>query len=188
MKFSVTLKINQQNSFMKKLFALPSIFVLIGLFTFLSTSAQQANRPSPGASASGKIGDATINVSYSSPAVKERTVWGDLVPYGKVWRAGANEATTIEVNKDVMVQGQTLPAGKYSLFLIPTEKDWTVVFNKVADQWGAYNYKESDDVLRVIATPGKSKTMNERLVYQVNGKGVVFAWENIELPIAITKK
>ncbi|WP_167856456.1 DUF2911 domain-containing protein [Hymenobacter metallicola] len=132
-----------------------------------ATSAAPAAKPapaSPAATATGKAGAATVTIKYSSPSVKGRSVYGGLVPYGKVWRAGANEATTVEFSKDVTVQGQKLPAGTYAFFVIPTEKDWTVIFNKTAKQWGAFKYDEKQDALRVTATPRKAATMTESLV------------------------
>jgi hypothetical protein len=148
----------------------------------------KASRPSPPATASGKIDGANITINYSSPSVKGRNVWdpsGSLAPYGKVWRAGANEATTFETDKEIKVEGKTLPAGKYGFFAIPGEKEWTVIFNKTANQWGAFKYDQAQDQLRVMAKPRKSAKMNERLAYDVTGKSVVLKWENVELPIAI---
>ncbi|MCB2409247.1 DUF2911 domain-containing protein [Hymenobacter lucidus] len=162
------------------------------LYTSLSwaqtTPTAPAAKPapaSPAATATGKIGAATVTVKYSSPSVKGRQIYGGLVPYGQVWRAGANEATTVEFSKDVMVQGKKLPAGTYAFFAIPTEKDWTVIFNKTAKQWGAFKYDEKQDALRVTATPRKAATMTEGLVYEVTKDGLVLRWENLELPVAI---
>jgi len=95
-----------------------------------------------------------INVNYSRPYHKGRKLFGyenALVPFGQVWRTGANEATEIEINKDVEIYGQKLAAGRYTLFSIPNEITWTLIFNKDLDQWGAFNYEEADDVLRVNA-------------------------------------
>jgi hypothetical protein len=171
---------------MKKVFSLSPLFLLFGFLLSLSVSAQeQQNRPSPAATATGKIGDANITIAYSSPSVKGRTIWGDLVPYGKVWRAGANEATTFETDKDVKVEGKTLPAGKYAFFVIPTEKDWTVIFNKTPNQWGAYKYDEKQDALRVEVKPKKSKELNERLKYNVEKDGFTLLWENMEVPVKV---
>ena len=116
--------------------------------------AQSAAKPSPAATATGKIGATDVTVNYSSPGVKGRKIFGGLETYGKVWRAGANEATTVEFGKAVMVEGKALPAGKYGFFVIPAESgQWTVIFNKVANQWGAYKYDEKQDALRVLVTP-----------------------------------
>ena len=163
---------------------------MVGVLFSLATWAQgdKANRPSPPATASGKVNGATITINYGSPSVKGRPVWdasSTLAPYGKVWRSGANEATTFETDKDVTVEGKTLAAGKYGFFTIPGEKEWTIIFNKVANQWGAFKYDQGQDALRVMAKPAKSAQMNERLVYDVTGKGVVLRWENVELPITI---
>ena len=151
--------------------------------TMPATTAKEA-KPSPAATATGKLGATNVTVNYSSPAVKGRTIWGGLEPYGKVWRAGANEATTVEFSKAVTVEGKPLPAGKYAFFLIPTEKQWTVIFNKVPNQWGAFKYDEKQDALRVTVMPRKAE-MNERLVYAVTPTGLVMRWDKLEIPVAI---
>jgi hypothetical protein len=163
----------------------------LGLTLFAATSAcAQGEKASPAATATGKISDANITISYSSPAVKARKIWGDLVPYDKAWRAGANGATTFETDKAITVEGKSLPAGKYSLFFIPGEKEWQVIFNSEAGQWGIKrtgeaNFDPAKNVLTVTAKPGASSTMNERLLYQVTGRGFILKWENLELPVAI---
>ena len=172
---------------MKHTRILNSIALLfVCLFVSTAAWAQNSNaaKPSPAAEATGKVGDATVTINYSSPSVKGREVWGGLVPYGKVWRAGANEATTVTVDKDVMVEGKTLPAGTYSFYTIPGEDEWTVIFNKTAKQWGT-QYDEKQDALRVTAKPQKAASMNERLAYEVTDKGMVLRWENMELPVAM---
>jgi hypothetical protein len=167
---------------------------LAGVLITMMTWAQgdKANRPSPPATASGKIKDATITINYSSPSVKGRQVWdpsGTLAPYGKAWRAGANEATIFETDKDIKVEGKTLPAGKYSLFAIPDQKEWKIIFNSQTGQWGIKrggeaNRDPANDVLTVSVKPATAP-MTERLVYNVTGKGVVLKWETVEVPIAI---
>lgn len=169
--------------------------LLLTLAGFLITSllwaqADKSNRPSPPATASGKIKDANITINYSSPAVKGRKIFGDLVPYGQVWRAGANEATLFETDKEIKVEGKTLPAGKYSLYAIPGEKEWTIIFNKQTGQWGvkrggATSRDEAQDALTVQVKPKKTSGMNERLAYDVNNKGFVLRWENVEVPVSI---
>ena len=149
------------------------------------TDAATEAKPSPAATVKGKIGAADVTVNYSSPAVKGRKIWGGLEPYGKVWRAGANEATTVEFSKAVTVEGKALPAGKYSFFVIPTEKQWTVIFNKEPNQWGAYKYDQKLDALRVMVTPRKASALAERLAYDVTPKGLTLRWENVEMPLAI---
>lgn len=157
---------------------------LLALLVTTTTAWSQGNRPSPAATATGKIGDAAISINYSSPAVKERKVWGELVPYGKVWRAGANAATVFETTKDIQVEGKTLAAGKYSLFALPGETEWKIIFNSQTGQWGT-QYDATKDVLAVNVKPAASATMNERLLYDVTGKGFVLKWDKLEIPVSI---
>jgi hypothetical protein len=163
--------------------------LLLALATF--SFAQDKKAPaSPPATTTGKIGNATVTIKYSSPGVKGREVWGQLVPYGQVWRTGANEATTITFDKDLAVEGQTLKAGTYALFTIPTEKEWTVIFNKTDKQWGAFKYEEAQDALRVKAKPMPAKEMNERLKFDIEAKGknagtIIMKWEKLQVPVAV---
>ena len=168
------------------------VMALAGLLMTSTLWAQgdKASRPSPPATATGKIKDATITINYSSPSVKGRQIFGNLVPYGQVWRAGANEATIFETNKDVKVEGKTLPAGKYSLYAIPGEKEWTIIFNKQTGQWGvkrggATSRDEAQDALTVKVKPKKSSSMTQRLAYDINDKGFFLRWENVEVPVSI---
>lgn len=163
-----------------------SLLLILALaFNVSMAQDNPASRPSPPATASGKINAATITINYGSPSVKGRKIWGELVPYDKVWRAGANEATTFETDKDIKVEGKTLPAGKYGFFVIPGENEWTIIFNKVSNQWGAFKYDSTQDALRVTVKPRKSEKMNESLAYNVSDKGFVLRWENLEVPVAI---
>lgn len=146
--------------------------------TTVAVLAQEdkSKRPSPPAKVSETINGKTITIDYAQPAAKGRNVWdskGSLAPYGKVWRTGANEATVFETSKDLTVEGKALPAGKYALFTIPGEKEWTVIFNKKADQWGAYDYKESDDALRVKVPAKKAPMTMERFTIKLDKKGTV---------------
>lgn len=171
---------------MKRIHFLQMLSVLsLGLFMSFSSCAQ--NPPaSPAATANGKIGDANITINYSSPSVKGRKIFGGLEPYDKVWRAGANQATTFETDKSITVEGKTLPAGKYAFFVIPKENaDWTVIFNKTHNQWGAFKYDQAQDALRVDVKPRKAAALNERLAYAVENNGIVLRWENVEVPVAI---
>ncbi len=167
----------------------PAFRLLLLVLSFLATTqafAQDKTAPaSPPATATGKIGNTAVTVVYSSPAVKGRPIWGQLVPYGQVWRSGANDATTITFDKPVTVEGKPLAAGTYSLFTIPTEKQWTMIFNKTAKQWGAYKYDDKQDALRVTVTPQKAITPAERLMYDVTPTGLTLRWENMRVPVAI---
>lgn len=153
------------------------------LFCVTAFAQLDLPRKSPKASISYTVGLTNITVDYSSPAVNERTIWGQLVPLDKVWRAGANEATTIEFSTDAKIEGNhELPAGKYSFFFIPKAGDkWTAIFNRVTDQWGAYSYNEEEDQLRVEVTVKTTKVNQERLEFsivdQAMDKGYIrFAW------------
>lgn len=150
------------------------------------------------------VGDAKISIVYHRPNVKARKIWGCetkdvipiannlypcLVPYGQVWRAGANENTTIEFSRDVTINGQSLPAGKYGFHIIPTKTDWTLIFNKDNDEWGSFTYDEKKDALRVKITPVKS-SMQETLLYEIedvttNSARVALRWEKIAIPFTV---
>jgi pimeloyl-ACP methyl ester carboxylesterase len=127
------------------------------------------------------VGSAEIRMMYGRPAVKERRVWGELVPYGHVWRAGANEATTFIVNREVRIEGHAIAAGAYTFFVIPGETEWTVILNRVPRQWGAFNYNPAFDALRFSVKPQEAPHQ-EYLQYTIqpaagNGAVVALAWE-----------
>lgn len=133
-------------------------------------------RTSPDKGVYQKIGFTEVEVRYGSPSAKERDIWGSLVPYNVVWRAGANNATTIEFSTAVKVDGKSLTAGKYAFFLIPREQDkWTAIFNKTHDQWGAFKYDETQDALRVEVQPrydvNQSALWWEELKYSIHNQG-----------------
>jgi len=143
-------------------------------------------RVSPPASVNGNINGANISIHYSSPSVKGRKIWGGLVPYDTVWRAGANEATTFETDKDIKIAHKQLPAGKYGFFLVPKEKGkWVAIFNNVPNQWGAFKYDESKDQLRVEVKATDLKEEQETLIYKITSKGALLNWEkrSVFMPI-----
>lgn len=125
-----------------------------------------------------------VVIEFGRPSVKDRKVWGGLVPYDRVWRTGADECTTITLSGDLDVEGQTLAAGTYGLFTIPGESQWTVIFNTVADQWGSFNYDESKDALRVQVEP-RSADFVETLDFEIEGSEVVLRWEELAVPISL---
>lgn len=132
------------------------------------------------------VGEAALTVNYGSPSVKGRTIWGGLEKYDEVWRAGANEATTFETSADIMVEGQPLAAGKYSLFIIPTkEGNWTAIFNGVAEQWGAYEYDAAKDVLRVEVAPVFVEDTKESLDYMMADGKLTMRWAKVAVGIDI---
>jgi hypothetical protein len=160
-----------------------SIVVLLFVFALFqvdTVSAQDKKPLSPKETVKAKIGGTNVEIVYSRPSSRGRTMIGGNEPYGQVWRTGANEATTIEFDKAVKIQGKDLPAGKYALFTIPGEKEWTIIFNKEHKQWGAYNYKQSEDALRVTVPAKKPKSFVETLTISVEKDDVIVAWENSE--------
>jgi Protein of unknown function (DUF2911) len=168
------------------------VLAFAGMFMTSLIWAQddKSKRPSPPATTTGKVGGATITINYSSPAVKGRKIWGDLVPYDKVWRAGANEATLFETDKAIKVEGKSLPAGKYSLYAIPGEKEWVIILNSKTGQWGVKNDESTteepaSDVLRVTVKPEKSAMANERMKYVIDKNGFALEWENLKVPVSI---
>tara|TARA_R100001369_G_scaffold41450_1_gene67621 strand:- start:744 stop:1334 length:591 start_codon:yes stop_codon:yes gene_type:complete len=123
---------------------------------------------SPHTSTMEMIGDAHIHIDYSSPGVRGRIIFGGLVGYDAVWQAGAHNATWLETNKDLVINGELLPKGKYSFFTIPSKADWTIMINKNWNQHGKDDYDENEDVLRFKVTPSISENITEHLKYKVN--------------------
>jgi hypothetical protein len=160
------------------------MILAVALITSTGLIAQE-KKASPAKSATAKVGDNQVTINYSSPSVKGRTIWGDLVPYDKVWRTGANNATTLEVSKDCKVGGKDLKAGKYGLFTIPGKDSWTIIVNSVADQWGAYSYDKAQDVFRFTAKPMKAdKTEMFTIAVSDAGK-VTLTWDELSVPFEI---
>lgn len=159
--------------------------VLLAFIT-IDGLAQDKKPASPKETIEATIDGTKVSIVYCRPSVKGRKVMGDLVPFGQVWRTGANEATTIEFDKPVTIEGKTLAAGKYALFTIPTENEWTIIFNKDTKQWGAYNYKDSDDVLRVTVKSGKAD-FTETFTIAAEKDGVTLKWENTAATFKVKK-
>jgi hypothetical protein len=163
-------------------------FLALSLMMLFTATAQKdkSKRPSPPAQVSQEVNGAKITIDYSKPSKKGREIFGALEKYGKVWRTGANESTWIEVSKDVKVEGKTLPAGKYGLFTIPGEEEWVIIFNKKWDGWGAYEYKDSDDVLRVTVKSSTVDTVVEAFGIDIEESGdVILAWDQTKVAFSI---
>jgi hypothetical protein len=163
---------------------------LILLFSISLVSSLVFGQESPRESASGSINGATIKIDYGSPSVKGRKIWGGLVPYDKIWRTGANPVTEIETSKDLKIEGKPLPAGKYSIFTIPGEKEWKVIFNSETGQWGikddgSANDDQAKDVLTVTVKPEKSKEFKEHLTFMIDQNGFALVWENLAVPVMV---
>jgi hypothetical protein len=139
---------------------------------------------------SGQIGNANIKINYHSPGVKGRIIWGGLVPYGQVWVTGAHMATSIETDKDLLFGSKALKAGKYALFTIPGEEEWTIIFNKDWKQHLSDNYAETEDVLRVQVKPEKLKQHQERLNYEIvrsaDAEGaLLISWDKMGIKVPV---
>ncbi len=193
-----------------------SLFAVLFMLSFAVSAFAQIDtpRPSPKASVMQRIGVTDVTITYSRPGVKGRQIWGDplpgqtakgeatldnqnerpkgapIVPYGHVWRVGANEATMFVVTDDVLINGQKLPAGSYSLHAIPTKDEWTIVFNSTAKQWGSFDYDASKDTLRVKVKPQSLNQSEEWLTYTVDPVGddsaqVNIRWEKVSVPFTV---
>jgi hypothetical protein len=200
---------------MKSLNRISVSFIALLCFAVAGFAQIDTPRPSPKATVMQRIGVTDVTITYSRPGVKGRKIWGDplpeqaavkgeatldnqnerpknapIVPWGHVWRTGANEATTFVVTDDVLINGQKLAAGSYSLHTIPTKDEWTIVFNGTANQWGSFNYDPAKDTLRVKAKPQWMNDSQEWLTYNIDPVGddsaqVNIRWEKISVPFTV---
>jgi hypothetical protein len=195
-------------------FALLFLILCAAEYASAQAPAVRLPRPSQKASVMQTIGVTDLTITYSRPGVKGRKIWGDapagvganstatlddarerakdapIVPYGHVWRTGANEATTFAVTDDVMIQGQKLAAGTYSLHTIPGKDEWTIIFNSDAGQWGSFSYDEKKDALRVKAKPQMAADNQEWLIYSIpevtpNSAKIAIRWEKVVVPFTV---
>lgn len=152
--------------------------------------ALQMPQPSPAARVEETVGLTRLSVEYHRPAVNGRKIWGALVPFGQVWRAGANENTIFTTSSPIKVQGKTLAAGSYGLHMIPTANDWTIIFNKVTTAWGSFSYDQKQDALRVTVKPQPAPELEERLSYRFDdptdkATTLTLRWEKLAVPVRI---
>lgn len=165
---------------MKKIAALLSMVFLLG---GLSTQAQ--NKKSPFQTVQGKIGKVGVTITYNAPSMRDRAIFGDLVAYDQVWRAGADKATTIEFTEDVTINGKEVKAGKYSFFTMPKEKgNWPIMLNSVWDQWGAYDLDVSKNVLETEAKVSKIEPV-EMLTYSVSDGMIHMEWATTRISFSV---
>ncbi|TAG32196.1 MAG: DUF2911 domain-containing protein [Sphingobacteriia bacterium] len=168
-----------------------SLVMVAALFCSLETACAQTDkskRPSPPASATATLSSGSlITINYSQPSLKGRTIGKDIEPKeGVIWRTGANEATVFETSKDILVNGKALPAGKYGFFSINKGKEWTLIFNKKWDQWGAMSYQISDDALRITATAIEINKPVEKLTYAIDNNGnITLTWGTLQVPFSV---
>jgi hypothetical protein len=184
---------NDNGKSRKNLKLLLLLIILAFVFSSIESYSQKKEevRISPKATVKQTIGFNNVTIEYGRPGVKGRIIWGNLVPYNAVWRAGANEATKITFAADVKINGKKLKAGSYSFFAIPTEKNWTLIFNKVADQWGAFEYNDVEDALRVeVTTEKENNCWQEWLAYTITKTSdktavVRLEWEKLKVPFTV---
>ena len=170
-------------------------FLAIGTLLSCASASYAQNilnlpRPSQHALVVQRVGITDISINYSRPLVNGRQIWGKLVPYGEVWRAGANENTTIEFTDPVSVEGKSLGKGVYGLHMIPGQNEWTVIFSKNASSWGSFSYKQDEDALRVTVKP-QASDFHEALIYEFDEVKpdtamATLRWEKVAVPFRIT--
>ncbi len=168
-----------------------SLSFLLTLFASFSFAQALTPQPSSGQTLIQDFGLGKVTLNYSRPVVKDRVIFGGLVPYNEIWRTGANSATTITFTDEVNFAGQKVTAGEYALFTIPGETEWTVVLNKAAKQWGSYNHKDEDDVLRVKVKANKTDSKVETFTIQFNNvtpgsMDLNIAWDNTQVNVPLT--
>ena len=169
----------------------PSYLLAVALLFSLSSPAQLTPPPSSSQNIVQGFGLGTITLTYSRPNVKGRKIFGNVEPYDKVWRTGANAATVIKFSDDVMLEGHPVAAGEYGLFSLPGEKQWTIILSKKPAQWGAYTYSDADDYLRFVVKPVKLQQPEETFtlqfanIYPTSGE-LHLLWENTALTIHLT--
>jgi Protein of unknown function (DUF2911) len=167
------------------------LLAALALCTALPAHAEEARLPqaSPAARAALTVGITDIEIVYHRPGVKGRQIWGGLVPWNEVWRLGANEATTISFSTPVQVEGRDVPAGTYGLFAIPGQDKWTLILNKQPKQWGAYFYKQEEDLLRFDVKP-QTGPATEWMAFHMTPSGtdaamVEMAWDTLRVPFTV---
>jgi tetratricopeptide (TPR) repeat protein len=170
--------------------ALSCVVLAVSLPAFAQSAMLNLPRDSQGAAITQRVGITDITIRYHRPMVKGRQIFGNIVPYGQVWRAGANENTTIQFTDAVSIEGKPLDKGTYGLHMIPGESEWTVIFSKASQSWGSFTYKESEDALRVAVKP-QAAEMREALSYDFDQLGAndavaTMRWDKVAVPIKIS--
>jgi tetratricopeptide (TPR) repeat protein len=176
-------------SHIKAFYSMSFLLLFFMVFSLMAQPQLTLPEASPEASITQIIGVSKIKISYHRPGVKERKIWDGLVPYGEVWRAGANENTTIYFSDPVKVEGQDLPAGKYGLHMIPNINEWIIIFSTVNTGWGSYGYSQQEDALRVTVKP-ETAPFEERLNYRFDNPTndsveVALYWEKLRVPFKV---
>jgi tetratricopeptide (TPR) repeat protein len=174
----------------RTLFAVIAVVILAAAPLAAQQTIQGLPPASPRATLTQAVGISTITIDYHRPAVNGRTIWGGLVPYGQVWRAGANVNTTISFSDDAKVEGQAIAAGTYGLHMVPGKEKWTIAFSNVSTAWGSFTYDEEEDALRVEVAAEPSSEFDERLRYSADDVNrteaqIALHWENLRVPFTV---
>ena len=169
-----------------------NISIFFFFFTVIGLSQLDYPKASPAASVTQEVGFTTITVTYSRPAVRGRQIFGDLVPYGRIWRVGANESTKFSVDTEVTILGNQLPAGTYALYAFPEKEEWKIVFHKNISHWGdgRKKYNPEEDAFRVSVTPQKNQSYQENFLISFdvlthNSANLILSWEQTKISIPI---
>ena len=173
---------------MKKIMSFSLLLCCLSIGISCEAQDDKSKRPSPPAIVTQALKNgARVSIDYSQPSVKGRTIGKDLEPKnGEVWRTGANEATVFETDKTVKIDGKELPAGKYGLFSIAGNDSWTIIFNKTWKQWGAYDYKEEEDAVRINVKAKKAAAFAEKMVFNIDKNGLVtLLWGDREIAFTV---
>ncbi|MFT4565192.1 MAG: hypothetical protein ACI9FN_000141 [Saprospiraceae bacterium] len=163
------------------------VVCLLILCLSVSLNAQDKKPLSPPVTINSQIGETKIEINYNAPSKRGRQIWGDLVPFGQVWRTGANSATKITIDRDLKIKDQSLPAGTYSLFSIPDEQVWTIIFNTVADQWGHFKYDASKDALRVKVIPVLKDEAEELMAIAIIEDQLKLSWDKLSVSLPLSE-
>lgn len=167
-------------------FKLTVLALIFTAFAAVAHAQDKKERKSPLMNTSAAVMGHEVTIEYSAPAKKDRVIFGELVPYGKIWRTGANEATVLTLTHDMKVEGTLLKAGKYAIFTVPGENSWEIIFNEVWDQWGAYNYDSEKDVHRFSVKPKTLKEPVENFTINIDESGrVTMKWDLTEVSFNI---
>lgn len=169
------------------------LLCVLGMSLLSSAHQDKSKRPSPAAQAQCKFSDGkTVTVDYSSPRAKGRKIFGGLVPYGEVWRTGANEATTFVTNANLQIEGKDVPAGNYTIFTVPEQGKWTLIINKQTGEWGIPYKYEGNELARVPMQVSRTASPVENFTIKFDQNGgtctMMMSWENTAASVAINEK
>jgi hypothetical protein len=167
--------------------------LVLALCVLSSAQQDKSKRPSPPAQAQCKLSDGkTITVDYSSPRMKGRKIFGGLVPYGEVWRTGANDATTFVTTANVSIEGKDVPAGSYTIFTVPEQDKWTLIVNKQTGEWGVPYKYEANELARLAMQAAKTSSPVENFTISFNQSGsactLQMSWENTQASVQVSEK